>query len=253
MDRQPGSGHPVLCLVNLGKAMDQQTVRLAHRLAAAIDAPLGIRAVSGRGTVEPKESPALVVTTAGQGILGGLFAPERSPSLSRRLGVPLVLLPPQSQLPAELLASGELVCGVDASGGARSAALVASALAQRLDLPLSLVHSQAPIPAVAMAPAGAVAPLPLEELRQESRDAGWKLLEELEAETPESARLRLRSGLAASSLNDYALRQGASMIVIGAPDRGPLASLVLHSTAWELFRVSQVPVMYVPEDYASDW
>jgi nucleotide-binding universal stress UspA family protein len=36
------------------------------------------------------------------------------------------------------------------------------------------------------------------------------------------------------------------MIVVGAPRGGPLTSLVLQSTAWELSRLATVPVMYVP-------
>jgi nucleotide-binding universal stress UspA family protein len=122
-----------------------------------------------------------------------------------------------------------------------------------MQVPLALVHAQQPISAAAMATAaGGVAAIPM-GAPEETRDTGWDLLDALDRITPKRARLRLRSGQPAQCLQEYAHGHDAPLVVIGAPDHGALASVLLHSTAWELARIATVPVMYVPERFAPSW
>jgi nucleotide-binding universal stress UspA family protein len=247
----------VLCLVGLGSEVDELSLRYADRLAEAIEAPLAVQLMPRRGAVDwPRETElaTLVVAPADRGVLAGLRRRDRCPTLAKRLGMPAVLVPEAAVGVADSGWEGEIVCGVDNSRGARAAAQTASALAGRLRLPMALVHAHEPVPPLAMAAAGGgTAVRPLGDLDDEARESSWNLLETHDRATPKPARLRLRSGPPATCLNDYASHRAAPLIVVGAPDRGPLAALLVPSTAWELARTAEAPVMYVPEGFAPPW
>jgi nucleotide-binding universal stress UspA family protein len=100
---------------------------------------------------------------------------------------------------------------------------------------------------------GGTAVRPFADLDDETRESSWELLEALDRATPKPARLRLRSGPPAACLNDYVSHRAAPLIVVGAPDRGRLAALLVPSTAWDLARTAKAPVMYVPEGFAPPW
>ena len=124
----------VLCLVGLGSELDDLCMRFAGRLADAIEAPLTAKPVPRRGAVDwPRgiELATLVVAPADRGPLAGVFRRQRSPSLAKRLGMPAVLVPDAAGEVVRDGFEGEIVCGVDSSRGARSAAQTASALAGR--------------------------------------------------------------------------------------------------------------------------
>jgi nucleotide-binding universal stress UspA family protein len=239
----------VLCLVDVGTRVDELALRVGERLATALRARLDAQPAPRRWAVEwpaDADRALVVIASAAPSAVASLWQVARSPTLATRLRVPAVLIPREAAA-ADTRWSGELVCGVDRSRGARSAARVASRLAARLEVPLALVHAREPAPAVALGPggvAGAAGLVP--DDMEESRDAAWELLDAIDRITPERARLRLRRGRPAACLNDYAAQQGAPLIVVGAPEHGRLSALLLGSTAWELSRHASTPVMYVP-------
>jgi nucleotide-binding universal stress UspA family protein len=240
----------VLCLVDVGTEADDLGLRLGQRLAQALEARLDAQPAPRRAAVEglpQADSATVVVAPTEPRTLAALWQPARSPVLAERVGAPTVLIPERAAASHALSSRGELVCGVDRSRGARSAARVASTLAERLGVPLSLVHAQAPVPAVALAPGGGAAGLPHPVMEEENREAGWELLEAIDSITPERARLRLRRGQPAKCLDEYAALHDAPLIVVGAPEHGRLSSLLLGSTAWDLYKLATTPVMYVPE------
>jgi nucleotide-binding universal stress UspA family protein len=247
----------VMCLVGLGTEVDKQGMQLAERLAEAIDAPLTARPAPRRGAIDwPSgiERATLVVAPGARPRFVGLLGRDSAPKLAKRLGVPVALVPEASADVTPTGWEGEIVCGVDRSRSARSAAQTASALAGRLHVPMALVHAHEPVPPIAMATGGGGAVLqPVGDLDDKTRESNWDLLAALDKATTKPARLRLRSGPPAACLNDYASARAAQLIVVGAPDRGPMAALLMPSTAWDLARTATAPVMYVPEGYAPSW
>jgi nucleotide-binding universal stress UspA family protein len=247
----------VVCLVGLDSETDDLSLAVAKRVAGAIEAPITAQPAPPGGGVDRlpgMEHAALIVAPAERKGLARLFRRDACPALAKRLRVPAVLVPTQTVRAATDVWEGEIVCGVDGSRGARSAAQTASALAGRLRLPMSLVHAHQPVLPLAMAAAGGGAALqPPAHPEDESLESSWDLLAGLDRATPRPARLRLRSGPAAASLNDYAAHRDAPLIVVGAPDRGPLAALLVPSTGWDLVRTATAPVMYVPEGFVPSW
>jgi nucleotide-binding universal stress UspA family protein len=237
----------VLCLVDVGTPADELALRVGERLATALQARLDAQPAPRPWAVDwpaHADRAVVVIASAERGAVASLWRAARSPALATRLRVPAILIPHEAAAADDLDWSGELVCGVDSSRGARSAARMASVLAKRLGVPLALVHAQEPIPAVALGPAGGAGAAGL--LPQESDDEAWELLDTIDRITPERARLRLRRGRPASCLNDYAAQHQAPLIVVGAPEHGRLSALLLGSTAWELSRHGSTPLMCVP-------
>jgi nucleotide-binding universal stress UspA family protein len=247
-----------MCFVDRGTSADDLALQTAERLADAIGAPLTAHPAPRPGAVDwppGADEAAIAVAAAEQGVLAGLMNRTRTPELATRLCAPAVLVPEAAAEKPNPNGRGTLICGVDRSPAARSAAQTAAVLAGRLGSPLSLVHAQQPITATAIPMAGATAPMPaLEEVDEEHREAGWELLQQIEQITPERARLRLmRRGRASRCLEEYAASQEAALIVVGAPHHGRLLGLLLGSTAWELARIAPAPVMYVPRDFVPRW
>lgn len=252
---RPGVSGSVLCLVGSGTPADERSFAFAEWLANATGAPLAARPVPRRSAAKWRagaDEAAFIVTAGRPSRLASLGRPERSPETATKLGTPVVLVPDPGETAAPAAGAGELVCGVDQSRSARSAVRTTAALALRLGLPMSLVHVQEHLWPFAITPI-AGAPAPPVRAFSEGREAGWGLLDDLDEMSPGRARLRLRSGMPARSLEEHAAHQDAPLIVVGAPDHGPLASLVVLSTAWELVRHAGRPVMYVPAGFEPSW
>ena len=244
-------GGSVLCLVGTGTADDERGFEFARWLADAMDVRLTARPAPRGGAVEwpaGADHAAVIVAAARGSRLTSVRRPERSPQTAVKLGVPVVLVPSAGPATGSTSTNRELVCGVDRSRGARSAVLATSALARRLDAPMALVHVQQPLWPPTLSPMTGT-PTPPVEAPASVREAGWELLDQLDEIVPERARLRLRSGLPARCIEEHAAARDAPLIVVGAPDHGPIASLLFHSTAWELARLATRPVMYVPEGF----
>jgi len=143
----------------------------------------------------------------------------------------------------------EIVCGVDASEGARAAARVAGGLAEALHADLVLVH---------VASMGGSSVRPLSWARTPELHDAWRrrvtraaaeLLDEIVDDVgapPSTARICL-FGDPAFRLATVAERRAALALVVGCRRRGPMRAAVLGSVSAELATGASCPVLVVPE------
>lgn len=147
--------------------------------------------------------------------------------------------------------TGGIVCGVDHSPGARSAARFAAALADRLALPLVLVHVvQPPIPQSELGMAARTTDaVVIEELRK----AGVSLLEAVAEELGPGREVvaELRFGGASEALEAVAESAGAELVVVGTRGLGAVSSLLLGSVSRRLAAHGPCPTVVVPETGAT--
>jgi nucleotide-binding universal stress UspA family protein len=190
----------------------------------------------------------MLVTRTAPAVVASLLTPDRSPALAAATGLDTVLVSERAARALEEgeLVGNELVCGVDDSPAAAAAVRAARALGSQLGLRLHLVHAYAPVTPYVVAP-GAVAPIPAQELERTARDTAGKVLDRAERLGGEVL-TRLRRGRPGHCLNGYAELLDAPLIVLGAPRRGPLASVLLGSAAWELAMIATRPIMVVPDE-----
>jgi nucleotide-binding universal stress UspA family protein len=142
---------------------------------------------------------------------------------------------------------GSIVCGVDHSSGARSAARFAGDLADRLALRLVVVYVvQPPIPQSEL---GLAARTDDYVLLDGLRRAGEKLLEEVAQELgPDRGVLtELRFGGASEAIQSVAESAGAALVVVGSRGRGSVGSLLLGSVSRRLAVHGPCPTVIVPE------
>jgi nucleotide-binding universal stress UspA family protein len=144
---------------------------------------------------------------------------------------------------------GGIVCGVDGSAHARLAAKAALSFADRLGMPLTLVHV-APVRTVL-----SVASLPPDA----DPSAYPRSVEVAEAQAAESfgslspefdradVARELRLGEPATVLAELAAENAAEFIVVGSRGRGVWRSAALGSVSAELIRLAYCPVMVVPD------
>jgi nucleotide-binding universal stress UspA family protein len=139
-----------------------------------------------------------------------------------------------------------IVCGVDPSPGARSAARFAGLLAERLSLSLVLVYAVSP--PVSQRELGLPAPGADWQVLEELRRAGADLLEELTQElAPTQALRQLEIGDARNSIAAAAEHIGAELVVVGSRGLGPVGTLVLGSVSHWLAVHGPCPTVIVPE------
>jgi nucleotide-binding universal stress UspA family protein len=129
----------------------------------------------------------------------------------------------------------QILCGVDESAPGRNAAIVAAALARRLDATVTLMH---------VAPPGADEPAARERLAAVTRAASE------EAGGPVA--LRIEHGRPAARLRAVARQLGCDLIVIGHARRGPLADVLFGEVHEPLLRTGSVPVVLVPAGASLD-
>lgn len=158
-----------------------------------------------------------------------------------------------------------LVCGVDDAADARSVVTVAARLAQRLGLPLILVHvtpgagaGLTPYPVAGdstfvAAPAPTV-PYPAVPPDATDLDAarqrGDRMLAKVAADCGVTgAHLRAEPAAdPADALRRVAADEDAELLVVGSRGRGPVKSTLLGSTSWELTAHAPCPVVVVPPE-----
>lgn len=145
---------------------------------------------------------------------------------------------------------GSIVCGVDHSSGARSAARFAADLAGRLALRLVVVSVvQPPIPQSEL---GLAARTNDHVVLEGLRNAGENLLEEVAQELgPDRDVLtELRFGGASEALEAAAESAGAELVVVGSRGLGSVGSLLLGSVSRRLAVHAPCPTVIVPESAA---
>lgn len=180
----------------------------------AVDALLGYAKEQGADAI-------VVGTHARRGLARGILGSVAS-SIVRGSSVPVFVV----RADAAIRPGGPIVVAVDDSPPAQAALASATALAQKLRLPLRLVHV-------------ASGDRPLDERRLAALAAPPRALG-LGVETE-----RVASGDPAAVLVGAARSSGASLIATGTHGRGPLERLVLGSVAETLLHDAPVPVLAV--------
>ena len=166
----------------------------------------------------------VVVGSHGSGALRTMLLGSVSRQLVSSCDCPVVVVPPEAELPGCERRVESLVCGVDGSQAAERGLAVASALASALGLRLTLAHvylperSQAAIPA----PSG-VLPVDVERLNEIAKRKGAEVLDDAEQliRPALDVRPRLLAGDPAASLTELAARERAAMVVLGSRGHGP--------------------------------
>src|SRR5690349_20213906 len=139
-----------------------------------------------------------------------------------------------------------MVCGVDHSPGARTAADIAIGLAGRFGARLVLVHA-VPLPRPSRE-VGVAQPSSLVTVDR-MREAGVSLLEEIAGDVddgPEIAR-EVRIGAAAEVLGTVAENAGAECVVVGSRGLGRVGAVLLGSVSLSLAARGPCPTLIVPE------
>jgi nucleotide-binding universal stress UspA family protein len=139
--------------------------------------------------------------------------------------------------------AGTILCGVNESAGARSAARVAGALSKRLELRLVLVHV-----ADAFTVADGSAGNDESVTTMQARSGGKRLLDQLTAEQDLiGAEQRIEVGDPAERLAQVAAEERAALIVVGARARRRRWRPTLRSDlSRDIARVTPCPVFVVP-------
>jgi nucleotide-binding universal stress UspA family protein len=151
---------------------------------------------------------------------------------------------PEPERPDQPVQHQTIVCGLDASEGAREVLRVAGELGERLTARLVLVHvaPDAAIPGTSSVPGAA------DELKVIEAERGHRLLAELSDVEPREAPIdrRVAFGPPAPALTAVARQEGADLIVVGCRGRGAVASALLGSVSSQLSRSAPCPVVVVP-------
>jgi nucleotide-binding universal stress UspA family protein len=134
--------------------------------------------------------------------------------------------------------AGTIVCGIKDAFEGRAAAQVASALGQRLDLRIVLVHAL-----TGLTPDSQKS-LTAQQLRTNAKRALEKITHE--AGVPGGPEIRVEFGDRAELLAQVAAEEGADLIVLGARTGGFRRRQLRCSLARELEAATPVPVMIAP-------
>jgi nucleotide-binding universal stress UspA family protein len=200
-----------------------------------------------------EDAALLVVGSRGRGARQGRAARQRVHGSGKGERPPVVIVPPDAAPAHDLEAreSSVIVCGVDRSEEAKSAARVAAKLAAALRLELVLLHAYASGPAGAAVPApGAGPPISYEEVEASQRERGRRLLEQVarDVEAGPAATVRVEPDDPVFALDRCAEAENAELIVVGTHGHGPLASVLLGSTSLRFAASASRPVVVVPKE-----
>ena len=132
--------------------------------------------------------------------------------------------------------AGTIVCGVTDSPEGRSAAQLARALSERLDLRLVFVHALTGRPRNSTSLS--------KQLKMNAHRAVEKITGE--AGVPGGPEIRIEFGDCAELLAQVAAEEGADLIVLGAREGGFRRGHLRCSLARELEAATPVPVMIAP-------
>jgi nucleotide-binding universal stress UspA family protein len=198
-----------------------------------------------------EDAALLVVGSRGRGAVRAALLGSVSTAVAKASDRPVVIVPPDAAPAHDLEAreSSVIVCGVDRSEEAKSAARVAAKLAAALRLELVLLHAYASGPAGAAVPApGAGPPISYEEVEASQRERGRRLLEQVARDVGQGSavRIRIEADEPAAALDRCAQAEHAELIVVGTHGRGVVASVLLGSTSARLAASASRPVVVVP-------
>lgn len=143
-----------------------------------------------------------------------------------------------------------IVCGIDASEGARAALHVAARLAGELGVRLVVAHVMQPQPTrTGLGPtATQLATLPLDTLRTGGEALVDRILDE---EQLGGAERRVVLGFTADRLADLADDESAELIVVGSRGRRGFKAVLFGSVSAGLIGVARCPILVVPPGVVS--
>jgi nucleotide-binding universal stress UspA family protein len=198
-----------------------------------------------------EDAALLVVGSRGRGAVRAALLGSVSSAVARASDRPVVIVPPGSAPEHDLEARERsvIVCGVDHTEEAKSAARVAATLAAALRLELVLVHAYASGPSGAAIPApGAAPPISYEDVEETQRERARRLLEQVarDVDADPGVRMRIEADAPAFALDRCAEAENAELIVVGTHGRGVIASVLLGSTSSRLAASASRPVLVVP-------
>lgn len=138
--------------------------------------------------------------------------------------------------------AGTVLCGVNDSPGARTAARVAGALSKRLEVRLVLVHV-----AGGLTRADGLTGNDESVTTRQARNGGKKLLDQLTADQRLSgAEQRVEIGDPAERLAQVAEEERAALVIVGARTQRRWRPRLRNNLSQDVARVTSCPVLVVP-------
>jgi nucleotide-binding universal stress UspA family protein len=188
----------------------------------------------------------IVVGARGAGAASALLLGSVSQALAARASCPTLVVPPnasgESAAPDVEARKRSIVCGIDGSDDARSAARVAARLASALGDRLVLAH---------VGDAGeheATAGVEYETLLEADGGARLRMLHDATRVTGDAeVAVSLVGGSPTAALEDLAARESAELIAVGTRGHGALKALALGSVSRTLAASASCPVLVVNE------
>jgi nucleotide-binding universal stress UspA family protein len=201
---------------------------------------------------DEEDADLLVVGSRGRGALSSAVLGGVSRKVVRNARCPAMVVPPAVSIGAREGnggSAGTVVCGVDGSGHAVTAAQVAGRLAERLGGRLLVVHARQDLKAVVSYPGARSITPPVtgqeDAVARQADRVVQKAVEALDVDV-EATRV-VESGAPAGVLAALADREDAHLIVIAARGMGAVRAAFLGSVTTALATSATRPVVVVSE------
>jgi nucleotide-binding universal stress UspA family protein len=201
---------------------------------------------------DEEDAELLVVGSRGRGALSSAVLGGVSRKVARNARCPVLVVPPAVSIGAREGnggSEGTVVCGVDGSGHAVTAAQVAGRLAERLGGRLLVVHARQDLKAVVSYPGARSITPPVtgqeDAVARQADRVVQKAVEALDVDV-EATRV-VESGAPAGVLAALADREDAHLIVIAARGMGAVRAAFLGSVTTALATSATRPVVVVSE------
>jgi nucleotide-binding universal stress UspA family protein len=201
---------------------------------------------------DDENAELLVVGSRGRSALRSAALGSVSRRLARDARCPVVVVPPAASFGAgegDADSEGTIVCGVDGSGHAASAAQVGGRLAERLGGRLLVVHARQDVKAVVSYRGARSTTPPLtgqpDAVRRQAEGIVEDAVEALDVDVEATG--LVESGAPAGLLAAVAEREDARLIVIAARGMGAVRAAFLGSVTIALTTSATRPVVVLPE------
>jgi nucleotide-binding universal stress UspA family protein len=242
-------------------------VRDADELLASIRARLGaesveIELVDGSpaaaimAAADQAGADLVVVGSRGRGSLRAAVLGSVSRDLTAQARCPVVVVPAAlartDPSDAASAAPASIVCGIDGSDQALTAAAVAGRLAKRLGYRLVVVHARQNIRAMVSYPGARSTTPPVTGQDDSVQQLADDIVQRAVAAAGGDATGVIEPGPPTEVLESVAQREGARLIVIAARGLGALRSAVLGSVAAELTAAATRPIVVLSESVRAD-
>ena len=201
---------------------------------------------------DDEDAELLVIGSRGRGALSSAVMGGVSRKVARDARCPVVVVPPEASMGAretEGRGEGTIVCGVDGSGHAVTAAQVAGRLAERLGARLLVVHARQNVQAVVSYRGARTSTPPVtgqpDAVRRQAERVVAEALEAVDVDV--EANGVVEPGTPAAVLAAVADREDARLIVIAARGMGAVRAAFLGSVTTTLAASATRPVVVLSE------